>query len=117
MTGPGRAETRMLYGRRRVPRSHRRLILAMLASDQVYAHQLMQLAQVGPERTTVWLVRMQVLGWVEMIMEPVSQDDRRIRYRLTGSGASCMRRLLGLDPDPWPRLANNPWPGDKEADR
>lgn len=95
----------MLYGRKKVPRPHRRLMLAMLASDQVHAWQLTRLAQASVGTTTVWLVRMQTLGWVEIIREPVSDEDRRIRYRLTGSGAAFMRRLLGLDPDPWPRLA------------
>jgi DNA-binding PadR family transcriptional regulator len=94
----------MLYGRSRVPRSHRRIMTAMLAAPGTPAWDLTRLAQAPVPVVTVFLVRMQTLGWAEMDREPVSEEDRRIRYRLTGTGEACIRRLLGLDPDPWPKL-------------
>jgi DNA-binding MarR family transcriptional regulator len=97
----------MLYGNPRVSRWHHRLLLALLAAydtDGIPAGDLMHLAQLPAGVTTVALVRLQVLGWVEMIREPLP-DDRRIRYRLTASGVVCARRLLGLNPDPLPRVS------------
>lgn len=100
MARPDRAETRMLYGRRRVPRSHRRIMIALLATDGITAWNLMQLAQAGVSTTTVLLVKLQTLGWAEMDRTPLG-DDKRIRYRLTPAGEIYVRRLLGLAPAPW----------------
>jgi hypothetical protein len=104
MSRPGREETQRLYGRRRVPRNHRRILVALLAADEVYAQQLMQLAQAPPGATTIVLARMQARGWVEMIY-PAVKLRGRMRYRLTGTGRACAKRLVGLDPNPWPALA------------
>jgi DNA-binding PadR family transcriptional regulator len=79
-------------------------LLAAYGTDGVPAWDLMRLAQAPVSVTTVILLKLQKLGWVEMIREPLD-GDRRIRYRLTASGTVCTRRLLGLNPDPWPAVS------------
>jgi DNA-binding PadR family transcriptional regulator len=74
-------------------------LLAAYGTEGIPAWDLMRLAQTPVSVTTVVLLKLQKLGWAEMIREPLA-DDRRIRYRLTASGVVCTRRLLGLNPDP-----------------
>jgi DNA-binding PadR family transcriptional regulator len=90
---PDRAETFRLYGRHRVPRSHRRVMLALLAADGLSGYPLDRLAQTGSGTVYPVLARLERLGWVDREQDPASG---RAFYTLTGKGRSGVTLLLGL---------------------
>jgi DNA-binding PadR family transcriptional regulator len=95
-------ETFRLYGRHRVPRSHRRVMLALLAGlPRMSGYPLCRLAQVGSGTVYPVLERLEKRGWVESEWEdpnplPPGQGRRRF-YRLTPAGRKNILRLLGVE--------------------
>lgn len=96
MTENARQRNRRLYGRPRVPRSHRRVMLALLAADGLSGYPLCRLAQTGSGTVYPVLARLERLGWVNR-----KQDETtgRAFYTLTPHGRTGARRLLGLPPE------------------
>lgn len=96
---------RRLYGRPRIPRSHRRVMLALLAADGLSGYPLSRLAQAGPGAVYVVLDRLERRGWVRGDWE-IREDTRPRRrfYALTPEGRASVALLLGL-PAEAPRLA------------
>lgn len=88
---------RRLYGHPRVPRSHRRVMLALLAADGLSGYPLSRLAQAGPGAVYVVLDRLERRGWVTGDWE-VREDagPRRRFYALTPEGRANVTLLLGL---------------------
>ena len=101
MSDLSRAEIRRLYGRRRVPMSHRRVMLALLTDlPRLSGYPLSRLAQTGSGTVYPVLARLEKLGWVEGEWEypnplPDGQGQRRF-YRLTPAGKAGVLRLFGL---------------------
>lgn len=107
---PDRSEVRRLYGRKRVPRSHRRVMLALLSGAPGLSHYpLSRLAQVRSIAAVRTLARMESRGWVEgKPGTPNTNGLRRRFYRLTPKGHAAVTYLLGLAPyksweedEPW----------------
>jgi hypothetical protein len=95
MTETARERSRRLYGRPRVPRPDRRVMLALLAADDLAVYPLSRLAQVRPGRVHgVILARMRALGWVGWRPDEASG---RV-HALTRKGRACVTLLLGLPP-------------------
>lgn len=89
-------EVRSLYGRRRVPRSHRRVMTALLAQDGLSGYPLSRLAQVGSGTVYVALARLEGLGWVDRRRQDGYAEHPRFSYTLTDEGRVAVRALLRL---------------------
>jgi DNA-binding PadR family transcriptional regulator len=93
-----------LYGKHRLPRSHRRVMLALLTgAPRLSGYPLSRLAQVGSGTVYIVLDRLENRGWVEGEWEdpnplPAGKGRRRF-YRLTPKGRAAVTYLLGLEPD------------------
>jgi DNA-binding PadR family transcriptional regulator len=104
MTALSRTEVRTLYGRPRIPRGDRRVMLALMAGlPRMSGYPLSRLAQVGAGTVYPALARMEKRGWVESEWEtpnprPPGQGRRRF-YRLTPAGRKNILKLLGLEGD------------------
>ena len=83
---------RRLCGRPRVPRSHRRVMLALLAADGLSGYPLGRLAQAGGKVYPV-LARLEVRGWVDREQDA---NSGRAFYTLTPEGRASLTLLLGL---------------------
>jgi DNA-binding PadR family transcriptional regulator len=85
--------------RHRVPRSHRRVLLALLSgADNLGGYEIARAAQVGPAKPYTVLPRLEHLGWVTSEQEtpvPANRPRRRF-YRLTPGGRTRVMELLGL---------------------
>lgn len=92
-----RQRNRRLYGKPRVPRSHRRVMAALLATDGLSAYPLSRLAQAGSGSVYVTLWRMEDRGWVNR--ERTERPDAlpRFSYALTPEGRAAVTLLLGLE--------------------
>lgn len=86
---------RRLYGRR-IPRSHRRVMLALLAADGLSGYPLSRAAQVGPGTVYVALAHLEQLGWVGREKAEAYAAPVRFGYTLTSKGRACVTLLLGL---------------------
>lgn len=96
-TETARDRNRRLYGRPRVSRGHRRVMLALLAADGLSGYPLSRLAQVGAGTVYVVLARMEGLGWVDRREHSSVGAPTRFSYTLTGKGRAGVRLLLGLE--------------------
>jgi DNA-binding MarR family transcriptional regulator len=98
MTVPetARDRNRRLYGRPRVPRAHKRIMVALLAADGLSGYPLSQLAQAGPGAVCVVLARLERLGWADRERHEGSAEHLRFGYTLTSKGRACVTILLGL---------------------
>lgn len=85
-----------LYGRRRVPRSHRRIMLALLAAPGLPAYPLSRLATVGSGKVFIVLWRMEDRGWVSRERHEGYATPLRFAYALTPEGRAAVTALLGL---------------------
>ena len=94
-----------LYGRHRIPRSHRRVMLVMLTwAGNVNGYVAMRAARVGSGSFYIAIGRLEKLGYVERQARDAGYADgnRRFRYVLTSLGREALLELLGLteyDPD------------------
>lgn len=101
MSETRRQQSLRLYGRRRIPGSHRKVMVALLAVDGLpgagglTSYQLSQLAQASWGATAAILARMEARDLAESwwLKGP---GLRRRAYRATGRGAAVMSLLLGL---------------------
>ena len=96
MTPPSRTETFRLYGKHRVPRSHRRVLLALLAVDGLSGYPLGRLAQAGSGTVYPVLARLERLGWVDRERHEGFAEHLRFSYTLTREGRAGVTLLLGL---------------------
>jgi DNA-binding PadR family transcriptional regulator len=87
--------------RRRVPRSDRRVMLALLSgAGNLSGYPLACAAQVGYGRVYVILARLERSGWVGGEWgTPDAKGNRRRFYRLTPGGRSQALAVLGLAED------------------
>lgn len=87
--------------RRRVPRSDRRVMLALLSgAANLSGYPLARAAQVGYGRVYVILARLENAGWVTGEWgTPDAEGKRRRFYRLTGGGRAQAMTVLGLAGD------------------
>lgn len=93
MTKAVRQRNRHLYGRR-VPRSHRRVMLALLTgAPELGITELCRLAQCGTMAAVVSTARMEGLGWLD---RSHFGPYRRAAFRLNEKGRACVTLLLGL---------------------
>jgi PadR family transcriptional regulator, regulatory protein PadR len=88
-------------GRRRLPRSHRRVMMALLADlPRMSGYPLCRLAQVGSGTVYSVLARMERIGWVDAEWETPNPlppgNGRRRFYRLTPKGRAAVTTLLDL---------------------
>lgn len=91
-----RQRNRRLYGRPRVPRSHRRVMLALLTgAPGLSGYPLARLAQVGYGHVYVVLARMENRGLAEGKRMEGPYPQRRA-YALTPEGRAVVTQLLGL---------------------
>ena len=100
MLFPDPAETCRFYGKRHIPRSHLRVMLALLSgAPGLSGFPLSRLAQAG--LATVYFVvwRMERLGWVNRERHLGYAQDGRFTYSLTPKGRAAVTTLLGLQPD------------------
>jgi hypothetical protein len=86
-----RDRNRRLYGRPRVPRGHRRVMLALLAADGLSFVQLYRLAQARAGTVTAVLDALEDLRWLNR-----DRPDVLPGYTLNGEGRAGVRLLLGL---------------------
>ena len=91
-----------LYGRHRIPRSHRRVMLVLLTgAGRLSGYPICRAAMTGPGTVYLVLERMEKRGWVAGEWEtpdPLPGDRPRRRfYRLTPEGRSAVMELLGLE--------------------
>ena len=97
-----RTTARMSYGRHRVPRSHRRVMLVLLTgASRLSGYPISRAAMTGSGTVYIILARLERLGWVSSEWEtpnplPDGQGRRRF-YRLTAFGRERAMDLLGLD--------------------
>jgi DNA-binding MarR family transcriptional regulator len=92
---PDRAETFRLYGRRRVPRSHRRVMLALLTgAPELGITEIARLAQCGFSSAVLATARMEGRGWLE---RQHFGEFHRVAWHLTPEGRACVTLLLGLE--------------------
>jgi PadR family transcriptional regulator PadR len=85
---------------RRVPRSHRRVLLALLSgAANLSGYPLARTAQVGYGRVYVILDRLEDAGWVTGRWGPGEADRRQRFYRLTEAGRAQAMTILGLKED------------------
>lgn len=101
MPSLSRTEIRRLYGRPRIPRSHRRVMLALLSgAPGLSGYPLSRLAQVGSGTVYIALARMESRGWVVGDWgTPDANGNRRRFYTLTPKGRAAVTLLLGLEAD------------------
>jgi DNA-binding PadR family transcriptional regulator len=87
--------------RRRVPRSDRRVMLALLSgAANLSGYPLARATQVGYGRVYVILGRLERSGWVSSEWgAPDAKGNRRRFYRLTPGGRSQALAVLGLAED------------------
>lgn len=96
-----RATARLPYGRRRIPRSHRRVMLVLLsAARELSGYPISRAAMVGAGSVYLILARLEGLGWVASEWQdpnplPPGQGRRRF-YQLTPLGRERVLDLLGL---------------------
>lgn len=94
-----------LYGRHRIPRSHRKVMLVMLTrAGNVNGYVAMRAARVSSGSFYIAIGRLEKLGYVErQARDPgFGMDGRRFRYVLTPLGREALLELLELteyDPD------------------
>jgi DNA-binding PadR family transcriptional regulator len=86
---------RRLYGRR-IPRSHRRVMLALIAADGLSGYPLSRIAQVSSGSVYVVLAHLEQLGWVDREKTEAYAAPVRFGYTLTSKGRACVTLLLGL---------------------
>ena len=97
-----RTTPRMPYGRHRVPRSHRRVMLVLLTgASRLSGYPISRAAMVGSGTVYIILAHLEGLGWVSSEWEtpnplPDGQGRRRF-YRLTTFGRERVLDLLGLE--------------------
>jgi DNA-binding PadR family transcriptional regulator len=92
MTGPA-----IRAYRRRVPRSDRRVMLALLSgAANLSGYPLARAAQVGYGRVYVILDRLENAGWAAGEWGPGAEGKRRRFYRLTADGRTRAMTILGL---------------------
>lgn len=89
------------YGRVRVPRSHRRVMLVLLTGAQgLSGYPIGRAAMVGSGSVYLILARLERLGWVSSEWEtpnPLPDGHGRRRfYRLTDEGRRHALEVLGL---------------------
>jgi hypothetical protein len=87
--------------RRRVPRSHRRVMLVLLSAPpgggSYWSYPVSRAAQVRFRRVHAILAVLELLGWVAASREGPDPDGGYRRfYRLTPEGRGCVLELLGL---------------------
>jgi DNA-binding PadR family transcriptional regulator len=85
--------------RRRVPRSHRRVMLVLLTdAANLGGYTICRAAGIGSGSAYPALARLEKLGWLDSeweTPEPVNRPRRRF-YRLTPDGRAHVMELLGL---------------------
>jgi len=85
--------------RRRVPRSHRRVMLVLLTdAANLGGYTICRAAGIGAGSAYPALARLEGLGWLDSeweTPEPVNRPRRRF-YRLTPVGRARVMELLGL---------------------
>ena len=88
-----------LYGRHRIPRSHRRVMLVLLTgAGRLSGYPICRAAMTGPGTVYPVLERMEKRGWVVGEWEERSDGHPRRRfYRLTPAGRNNILELLGLE--------------------
>lgn len=93
-----RADVRILYGRNQVPRSHRRVMLALLSGAPRLSGcpGLSRLAQVWPATAYAVLDRLENRGLVESRWAEGAAPRPRF-YTLTPRGRETVMRLLELE--------------------
>jgi PadR family transcriptional regulator PadR len=101
MSSEIRTTARMPYGRRRVPRSHRRVMLVLLSgARELSGYPISRAAMVGAGSVYIVLAHLEGLGWVSSEWETPNPlppgNGRRRFYRLTPFGRERMLDLLGL---------------------
>ncbi len=105
MTGDRRERFLRLYfrnGRRRLPKSHRRVMVTFLANSRPCSgFQLGDRARVGTGTLYPVLATLERLGWIEAQLEepnplPPGMGRRRL-YRLTPEGREAVAVLLELE--------------------
>jgi DNA-binding PadR family transcriptional regulator len=84
---------RRLYGRPRVPRGHRRVMLALLAADGLSGYPLSRLAQAALVTVYNVLDKLEDLGWAGREQDA---ESGRAFYTLNSEGRAGVRLLLGL---------------------
>lgn len=94
MTDTVRDRNRHLYGRPRIPRSHRRVMLALLAADGLSGWPLCHLAQASAGTVYVVLAKLEDRGWVDREQDA---NSGRAFYALNSEGRKAVRLLLGLE--------------------
>lgn len=85
-----------LYGRNRVPRRDRRVMVALLAAPGLSPYPLSRLAQVRSGGVRAVLVRLEALGWVRRVRHETYSAPVRHEYTLTSMGRESVTLLLGL---------------------
>jgi DNA-binding PadR family transcriptional regulator len=83
-------------GRPGLPRSARRVMLALLAVDGLSAYPLSKLAQCGSGSVYAALWRLEDRGWVARARTERYAAPPRFSYTLTPEGRACVAELLGL---------------------
>lgn len=88
---------RSLYGRPRIPRSHRRAWLALLAVPGLAGIPLSRLAMVSPATARTVLGRLECLGWAGRERHDDRAAHLRFTYSLTPQGRAAVTLLLGIE--------------------
>jgi len=93
--------SRALYGRQRVPRSHRRVLLALLAvPGGLPRYPLQKLAQARPRAVSRVLAMLEARGGTSARWLPAPEGERpRRAHALTPLARLCVLMLLGLEED------------------
>ncbi len=104
MTAELRVTSRRPYGRRRIPRSHRRVMLVLLTgASRLSGYPISRAAMVGSGTVYIVLGRLERLGWVVSEWEtpnPLPEGKARRRfYRLTPDGRRQVLAVLRLRED------------------
>jgi hypothetical protein len=101
-----RQQRRRLYGRRRIPGPHRRVMVALLAIEAVpgvdglTSGHLSRLAQAGWGTTGRVLARLEAHDLVSSRWKEEAGLQRRV-HKATGTGVTVMALLLGLPARRW----------------
>ena len=99
-----RTTSRRPYGRVRIPRSHRRVMLVLLTgAPRLSGYPISRAAMTGAGHVYLVLARLERLGWVASEWEtpnplPPGQGRRRF-YSLTSDGRRQVLKVLGLGED------------------
>ena len=95
-----RTTARRPYGKVRIPRSHRRVMLVLLSgAPQLSGYPISRAAMVGAGNVYIILRRMENLGWVASDWDPdppPGMEGRRRFYELTAEGRRRVLEVLGL---------------------